>query len=109
MPRTLSSSPPPRARTARPRTAVPLTALLVLAAPASVLAQAPRAPVGVIQLDERRAPVILGRDGLPTQDGEIVDESALRYYASQRQTDRVQAEIAQQRRRHPTWKVPTDL
>ncbi|WP_407520392.1 hypothetical protein [Methylobacterium oryzisoli] len=96
-------------RTARLRTAAPLTALLVLAAPGSVTAQAPNAPVGVIQLDERRAPVILGRDGAATPDGEIIDESALRYYASLRQTERVQAEIARLRRRYPNWKVPTDL
>lgn len=37
------------------------------------------------------------------------DEVALRYYASQKQTARVDAEIERLRRRHPGWQPPTDL
>jgi tetratricopeptide (TPR) repeat protein len=73
-------------------------------------AAAQPAPVrtGVLQLNERRAPVILDT---PQNAGgaEIIDESALRYYAAQRQGERVQAEIARLRRRHPNWTVPADL
>lgn len=63
---------------------------------------------GVLQLNERRAPVILDT---PQNVGgaEIIDESALRYYAAQRQGERVQAEIARLRRNHPNWTVPADL
>ncbi|HUG63248.1 MAG TPA: hypothetical protein VMP03_15480 [Methylomirabilota bacterium] len=38
-----------------------------------------------------------------------VDETALRYYASQRDTARVAAEIRRIRTLHPTWTPPTDL
>ena len=76
----------------------------------SVVAGAQPAPVrtGVLQLDERRAPVILDT---PQSGGgaEIIDESALRFYAAQRQGERVQAEIARLRRRYPNWTVPADL
>ncbi|TXN41950.1 hypothetical protein FV232_07780 [Methylobacterium sp. WL30] len=57
--------------------------------------------------DDRRAPVILGATSAPSS--EIVDESGLRYYAAQRQNERVQTEIARLRRRYPNWTVPTDL
>lgn len=66
-------------------------------------------PSGVIQLNEQRAPVILGRDGASGATPEIVDESGLRFYASQHQTRRVQAEIARLRRLYPNWTVPADL
>lgn len=76
----------------------------------SAIAAAQPAPVrtGVLQLDERRAPVILDT---PQSGGvaEIIDESALRFYAAQRQGERVQAEIARLRRRYPNWTVPADL
>lgn len=76
----------------------------------SAVAEAQPAPVrtGVLQLDERRAPVILDT---PQNAGgaEIIDESALRFYAAQRQGERVQAEIARLRRRYPNWTVPADL
>ncbi len=101
MPWALSSGAPSR------RAA--MLAALLAAGGGAARAEAPTAPVGVIQLDERRAPVILGRDGAPAEDAEIVDESALRFYAAQRQSDRVQAEIARLRRRYPNWKVPADL
>jgi len=37
------------------------------------------------------------------------DEVALRYYAAQKRTDRVEAEIERLRRRHPGWQPPADL
>ena len=78
---------------------------------AATEAQAQSAPdaAGSVLRDERRAPVILGASGAPSSASEIVDESGLRYYAAQRQTDRVQTEIARLRRRYPNWTVPTDL
>lgn len=76
----------------------------------SVTAAAQPAPVrtGVLQLDERRGAVILDTPQM-SGGGEIIDESALRFYAAQRQGERVQAEIARLRRRHPNWTVPADL
>ena len=38
-----------------------------------------------------------------------VDEVALRYYASQKQTARVEAEIRRLRKLHPDWQPPSDL
>ena len=76
----------------------------------SVTAAAQPAPVrtGVLQLDERRGAVILDTPQI-SGSAEIIDESALRFYAAQRQGERVQAEIARLRRRHPNWTVPADL
>jgi cellulose synthase operon protein C len=37
------------------------------------------------------------------------DDVALRYYAAQKRTDRVEAEIERLRRRHPGWQPPADL
>ena len=37
------------------------------------------------------------------------DETALRYYASQHQRARVEAETERLRRRHPGWQPPADL
>jgi cellulose synthase operon protein C len=64
---------------------------------------------GVVQPAEQRAPAILGEPAAPAGQSEIVDESALRYYAASRQTARVEAEIRRLRRRYPNWTVPTDL
>ncbi|WP_114187339.1 hypothetical protein [Microvirga aerophila] len=41
--------------------------------------------------------------------GPQVDESALRYFASQGDTRRVDAEIARLRALYPNWTPPTDL
>ncbi|MGH1573745.1 hypothetical protein ACRAWG_27765 [Methylobacterium sp. P31] len=68
-----------------------------------------RGPATIVRLDEGRAPVILGGQDGQAAGPEIVDESGLRYYAAQRQTERVQAEIARLKRRYPNWTVPTDL
>lgn len=51
-----------------------------------------------------------GRAGAATQPpAEAVDDSALRYYASQNATQRVEAEIRRLRALHPGWEPPTDL
>jgi hypothetical protein len=42
-------------------------------------------------------------------NGEGVDESALRFYASRSQTDRVNAEIKRLERLYPGWRPPEDL
>jgi hypothetical protein len=42
-------------------------------------------------------------------NGEGVDESALRFYASRNQTDRVNAEIKRLERLYPGWRPPEDL
>lgn len=93
-----------------PRIAGPVLLAFVgsLACPLTAAAQPAPVRSGVLQLDERRAPVILET---PQASGgaEIIDESALRFYAAQRQGERVQAEIARLRRRHPNWTVPADL
>jgi tetratricopeptide (TPR) repeat protein len=78
-----------------------------LAVPA--LAQPAPVRTGVLQFNERHAPVILETPQTSAGGAEIIDESALRYYAAQRQGERVQAEIARLRRRYPNWTVPTDL
>lgn len=39
----------------------------------------------------------------------VPDETALRYYAQQKQTARVEAETERLRRRHPGWQPPADL
>ena len=45
----------------------------------------------------------------PLEGPQAVDESALRYYGSMRQTDRVNAEIRRLQRLYPDWKVPDDI
>lgn len=87
--------------------ALVLAGTLGLVLPA--LAQPAPVRTGVLQLDERQAPVILETPQASAGGAEIIDESALRYYAAQRQGERVQAEIARLKRRYPSWTVPTDL
>jgi len=45
----------------------------------------------------------------PTNSGARVDESALRYYAAQHATTRVEAEIRRLRALYPGWEPPADL
>ncbi len=45
----------------------------------------------------------------PTYRGELVDDSALRYYASVRDFNRVNAEIERLRQLNPLWEPPADL
>lgn len=47
--------------------------------------------------------------GLPLGPGETVDDSALRYYASLNQTQRVQTEMRRLQRLYPGWEPPSDL
>ncbi|WP_156311972.1 hypothetical protein [Methylobacterium platani] len=87
-------------------------AALALAAPAlaaPALAQAPEAPVPrVVYGDGARAPAIMVDPETSRTPG-MVDESALRYYASQKQTARMKAEIARLKRLYPGWSEPPDL
>src|SRR6476620_2899571 len=54
-----------------------------------------------------KAPPVAGQAALPTRPP--VDESALRYFASQGDTRRVDAEIARLRALYPDWSPPSDL
>lgn len=47
--------------------------------------------------------------GLPLGPGDTVDDSALRYYASLNQTQRVQTEMRRLQRLYPGWEPPADL
>ncbi|MFD6319536.1 hypothetical protein [Methylorubrum thiocyanatum] len=94
-----------------------LTALL-LASAASALVQpalaqtgpqaAPEAAPRVVYGDGARAPAIVVDPETGGTPG-MVDESALRYYASQKQTARMKAEIARLKRLYPGWTEPADL
>ena len=95
-----------------------LAALALLAGPAPALAQPVLAQGGaqpgsetaprVIYGDGARAPAILVDPETGGTPG-MVDESALRYYASQKQTARMKAEIARLKRLYPGWTEPADL
>jgi tetratricopeptide (TPR) repeat protein len=66
----------------------------------------PQQPAGVVPFDPAaQASPAVAAPAAP----EPVDETALRYYASQRDTARVAAEIRRIRLRHPDWVPPTDL
>lgn len=58
--------------------------------------------------DAARAPAIIAVPGSSAAAG-MVDESALRYYASQKQTARMKAEAARLKQLYPGWVEPTDL
>ncbi|GJD81929.1 hypothetical protein [Methylobacterium gregans] len=62
----------------------------------------------IVYGDGARAPAILVDPETSTAPG-MVDESALRYYASQKQTARMKAEIARLKRLYPGWTEPADL
>ncbi|MCF4124835.1 hypothetical protein [Methylobacterium sp. SyP6R] len=84
-----------------------LAGALLLVAPA--LAQAPETAVPrVVYGDGVRAPAIMVDPETSRTPG-MVDESALRYYASQKQTARMKAEIARLKRLYPGWTEPQDL
>ncbi|WP_246102138.1 hypothetical protein [Methylobacterium terricola] len=86
----------------------PLAFLLALAA-APALAQAPDpAAPRIVYGDGARAPAIMVEPETSRAPG-MVDESALRYYASQKQTARMKAEIARLKRLYPGWTEPPDL
>ena len=79
---------------------IPLTLAPALAVAWPALAQEPA--------QGGNAPAIVDSDPA-FSSSRIVDESALRYYASQKQTARVKAEIARLKRLYPGWTEPTDL
>ncbi|PIU04438.1 MAG: hypothetical protein COT28_04190 [Methylobacterium sp. CG08_land_8_20_14_0_20_71_15] len=87
---------------------------MLLAGTAAVAAQgqgkpAPEAaPPRIVYGDGARAPAIMVEPETSGASG-MVDESALRYYASQKQTARMKAEIARLKRLYPGWTEPPDL
>ncbi|KRE24601.1 hypothetical protein ASE66_05065 [Bosea sp. Root483D1] len=56
-----------------------------------------------------QAPAAPGRPATPPGQQQRVDETALRYFASQGDTRRYEAELARLRALYPEWKPPTDL
>lgn len=56
-----------------------------------------------------QAPAVPGRPAAPAGQPQRVDETALRYFASQGDTRRYEAELARLRALYPEWKPPTDL
>ncbi|MFE1600455.1 hypothetical protein [Methylobacterium sp. ID0610] len=93
--------------------ALPWALPLVLGVAAPLAAQpAPAAPPEavprVVYGDGVRAPAIIVDPDTSGGSG-MVDESALRYYASQKQTERMKAEIARLKRLYPGWTEPPDL
>lgn len=78
------------------------------------LAQAPQQPPQA-PAEAAPAPVELAQSGAPNRPATTqptppkVDETALRYFASQGDTRRYEAELARLRALYPEWKPPTDL
>lgn len=56
-----------------------------------------------------QAPAAPGRPAAPPGQAQKVDETALRYFASQGDTRRYEAELARLRALYPEWRPPTDL
>lgn len=56
-----------------------------------------------------QAPGTPGRPAAPQAPQQKVDETALRYFATQGDTRRYEAELARLRALYPEWKPPTDL
>jgi tetratricopeptide (TPR) repeat protein len=87
--------------------------ILSVSAAALVAAASPgRAapPGGALTGAESPSKPAMGKSApAPQASDEPVDESALRYYASLRQTARVEAETRRLQRLHPGWKIPDDL
>ncbi|QEE41265.1 MULTISPECIES: hypothetical protein [unclassified Methylobacterium] len=95
---------------ARMRRAGPCFLLALVAAPAAAQNAVPsaRPEPRIIYGDGPRAPAILA-DPATSRTTDMVDESALRYYAAQKQTARMKAEIARLKRLYPGWNEPPDL
>ncbi|MGE8126386.1 hypothetical protein ACQKQD_05350 [Methylobacterium sp. NPDC080182] len=116
MPEVLTGRPPARLRPAAP--CLLMLALSTAPAAAQVDArpgpapQSPAAPTRseprIVYGDGPRAPAILA-DPATSRTTDMVDESALRYYAAQKQTTRMKAEIARLKRLYPGWNEPPDL
>ena len=96
-----------RARSRRPAA---VAALLLAVAPAAAQGtlSAPEPAPRIVYGDGARAPAIVVDPETAGTPG-MVDESALRYYASQKQTARMKAEIARLKRLYPGWTEPADL
>lgn len=60
-------------------------------------------------LDVAQTPASPARPSAPSTPQPKVDESALRYFAAQGDTRRLEAEMARLRALYPEWKPPTDL
>ncbi|KQO77205.1 hypothetical protein [Methylobacterium sp. Leaf88] len=80
-------------------------ALAALTLPALTLPTLAQGPGGE---DASRAPAIVVDPTGSAANG-MVDESALRYYAAQKQTARMKAEAARLKQLYPGWTEPTDL
>ncbi|TXN01109.1 hypothetical protein FV242_19830 [Methylobacterium sp. WL64] len=95
---------------ARMRRAGPCFLLALVAVPAAAQNAVPsaRPEPRIIYGDGPRAPAILA-DPATSRTTDMVDESALRYYAAQKQTARMKAEIARLKRLYPGWNEPPDL
>ncbi|MDV2988091.1 UNVERIFIED_CONTAM: hypothetical protein Q9R58_27695 [Methylobacteriaceae bacterium AG10] len=89
-------------------TSLATLALLAGAMPAAAQGAPPEAAPRVVYGDGARAPAIVVDPETGGTPG-MVDESALRYYASQKQTARMKAEIARLKRLYPGWTEPADL
>lgn len=64
---------------------------------------------GQTETELAQAPAVPGRPAAPAGQPQRVDETALRYFASQGDTRRYEAELARLRALYPEWKPPTDL
>ncbi|MGX1789666.1 tetratricopeptide repeat protein [Bosea sp. NPDC055332] len=64
---------------------------------------------GQLETELAQAPAVPGRPTPPPGQAQRVDETALRYFASQGDTRRYEAELARLRALYPEWKPPTDL
>ncbi|WP_336489731.1 hypothetical protein [Methylobacterium nigriterrae] len=103
----------PETLSLRPRRVIRVAASLALLAASPLAAQqAPTNPADggarIVYGDGVRAPAIVVEPDTSGTSG-MVDESALRYYASQKQTARMKAEIARLKRLYPGWTEPPDL
>ncbi|MBP1183057.1 hypothetical protein [Methylobacterium sp. PvR107] len=116
MPQVLTGLPSARLRPAAPC----LLVLALAASPAAAQVDARSGPLSqnsaaparseprIVYGDGPRAPAILA-DPATSRTNDMVDESALRYYAAQKQTARMKAEITRLKRLYPGWNEPPDL
>ncbi|MDF2116468.1 hypothetical protein PY365_12855 [Roseiarcaceae bacterium H3SJ34-1] len=114
----MTPSQPPARETAPPRAAPapsldrppsPLSALELSKRPVSPLQPAPAPGATGLVLGGGSGIGSAASLGLQLAPGEGPDDSALRYYASLNQTNRVQTEIRRLQRLYPGWEVPNDL
>jgi len=72
-------------------------------------AEAPSSGLDLAQAPPVTNPAGPAPAGRPDQRPPVVDESALRYFAAQGDTRRLEAELARLRALYPEWKPPADL